>query len=77
MTGNDAFEPELVRHAFSWTQVDLGLLVFGQEMWEKLSSAQGLLTPNLTDNPLKKYFSKIKGVFFVVVVCDGVNVSRF
>jgi hypothetical protein len=55
--------------------VDLGSLVFGQEMWDKLSSAQGLSTPNLIDNPLKKYFLKIKGVFSVVVVCDGVNVS--
>lgn len=67
--------------------MDLGSLIFGQEVWEKLSLAQGLSTPNLTENPLKKHFSIIKGGLFrcasdlIFIIClakkSGLDLSAY
>lgn len=53
----DAFEPELIKHALTLNKHNLGSLIFGSELWQKLSSSAGL--PPSThdgDNPLAKHF---------------------
>jgi hypothetical protein len=66
-TGYDAFEPELICHALNFTVVNLESLIFGHELWKKLSLAQGLPTAihQLPDNPLEIFFSKIKSNFLL------------
>ena len=53
----DAFEPELIKHALMLTKHNLGSLIFGSELWQKLSSSAGLPPSTLdADNPLAKHF---------------------
>ncbi|KJA23352.1 hypothetical protein HYPSUDRAFT_54344 [Hypholoma sublateritium FD-334 SS-4] len=53
----DAFEPELIKHALTLNKHNLGSLIFGSELWKKLSSSAGLPPSTLnSENPLAKHF---------------------
>ncbi|KDR65504.1 hypothetical protein GALMADRAFT_148649 [Galerina marginata CBS 339.88] len=55
----DAFEPELIRHALTVDKCNLGSLIFGTELWQKLSLSAGLPSSTCNeDNPLAKYYKR-------------------
>ena len=66
-TGFDPFEPQLIHHAFRCTAVNFGPLIFGQELWKKLSDAEELPTLFQNINPLSKFFSNINGICLFVL----------
>ncbi|KAF7349836.1 hypothetical protein MVEN_01284100 [Mycena venus] len=56
----DVFEPELIRHALEFEDINLGGLIFGEELWAKLHSDAGLPIACLSsDNTLARFYSNL------------------
>ncbi|KAF7369166.1 hypothetical protein MVEN_00243800 [Mycena venus] len=56
----DVFEPELIRHALEFEDINLGGLIFGEELWAKLRSDAGLPIACLSsDNTLARFYSNL------------------
>ncbi|KAJ7468853.1 hypothetical protein B0H11DRAFT_2045141 [Mycena galericulata] len=56
----DVFEPDLIRHALENEDVNLGSLIFGDEVWSDLHSSAGLPPACLSkDNVLARFFREL------------------
>lgn len=63
---HDIFEPQLCHAALCMAgPLNLGSLIFGNELWMKLASAAGQapLCPSSEENPLVCFFSKPECTF--------------
>ncbi|KAJ7823756.1 hypothetical protein B0H13DRAFT_1919493 [Mycena leptocephala] len=56
----DVFEPELIRHALECEDINLGNLIFGEELWTKLHFDAGLPVACLSSNNSKVLFKSLK-----------------
>lgn len=58
------FEPELIRHALECEDINLGDLIFGEELWTKLHFDAGLPVACLSsNNPLARFYSNLSSSY--------------